>query len=227
MMLLCYVNINGIIYNMPDLLPLWGNTSQTTPPTSAEIEAILEVCPSEAVVRYSGILKPGTVLDVGSGAGRNTFHLLRSGFDVTSLDVSPDALARLDGHANVRGLSIAKKVLANIVTYEPVQPYDNMLAIFALRFLSHEQFRLVMSKMMGETVVSGVHIIQDLTKNGQLDTSHPSMHWPASGELPELYEQNGWSVLSYEEKVVPTAVPDSSGSVLFHEAATLVAQKVG
>ena len=48
----------------------------------------------------SGLLPPGTVLDVPCGDGRLTARLVEAGYDVTGIDVSPDALEL----ARARGL---------------------------------------------------------------------------------------------------------------------------
>lgn len=65
--------------------------------------------PEPFLVRHVGDLRPGRVLDVACGAGRNALWLARRGFDVTGIDISPTALARLEERARAEGLRLATR----------------------------------------------------------------------------------------------------------------------
>lgn len=51
--------------------------------------------PSPLVVRFTADLVPGTVLDLASGPGRNAVYLAERGWQVTAVDGSPIAIAKL------------------------------------------------------------------------------------------------------------------------------------
>ncbi len=51
--------------------------------------------PSPLVVRYTADLPPGIALDLASGPGRNALYLAERGWQVTAVDGSPIAIAKL------------------------------------------------------------------------------------------------------------------------------------
>ena len=71
----------------------------------------------------SGLLPLGTVLDVPCGDGRLTARLVEAGYDVTGIDVSPDALER----ARARGLE-ARFVEGDLRALPDLGPFDGVVS---------------------------------------------------------------------------------------------------
>lgn len=65
---------------------------------------------SEAAVLERARLRPGTLLDLGAGGGREAVALARMGFRVTCVDYSPVLLERTIAHAERHGLRIETMV---------------------------------------------------------------------------------------------------------------------
>lgn len=62
----------------------------------------LSDAPSPLVVRFTADLVPGAALDLASGPGRNAVYLAERGWQVTAVDGSPIAIARLrERNANI------------------------------------------------------------------------------------------------------------------------------
>ncbi len=87
--------------------------------------------PEPFLVRHVGDLRPGRVLDVACGAGRNALFLARRGFDVTGIDISETALARLDGRARAEGVRVATRAadLDDPAALEGLGPFDGLVVI--------------------------------------------------------------------------------------------------
>ncbi len=51
--------------------------------------------PSPLLVEIAGLLPPGRALDLACGTGRHTLHLARLGWQVTAVDIAPDAIREL------------------------------------------------------------------------------------------------------------------------------------
>lgn len=51
--------------------------------------------PSPLVTRFTADLQPGVALDIASGPGRNALYLAERGWQVTAVDGSPIAIAKL------------------------------------------------------------------------------------------------------------------------------------
>ncbi|MGF1655337.1 MAG: FAD-dependent oxidoreductase [Actinomycetales bacterium] len=70
--------------------------------------------PNGTLVREAGRLAPGRALDVGAGEGADALWLAEQGWEVTACDISGNALARLQGEADHRGLPVrCRRVDAN------------------------------------------------------------------------------------------------------------------
>lgn len=63
--------------------------------------------PEPFLLRHLALLRPGRVLDVACGAGRNALFLAERGFAVTALDISGEGLALLRERAREKGVTIA------------------------------------------------------------------------------------------------------------------------
>ena len=62
--------------------------------------------PDEALVELAGTLPPGRALDLGAGEGRNSLWLARRGWQVTAVDLSGVALARLRAQAATEHVAV-------------------------------------------------------------------------------------------------------------------------
>ena len=74
--------------------------------------------PNEVVVQILDDVRPGRVLDVACGQGRNSVWLAQRGHDVTALDVSDVAIAQARSVAESRGVDMAFEV-ADFLRWDP------------------------------------------------------------------------------------------------------------
>ena len=76
----------------------------------------------------------GEALDLGCGQGRDSFYLARVGYQVTSVDGSPSAIAQLLDRAG--GLAL-RGVVSDVRSYVLDRPYDLVLLDMVLHFLDN------------------------------------------------------------------------------------------
>lgn len=72
--------------------------------------------PDETLVELVMPLSPGRAVDLGAGEGRNSLWLANQGWDVTAVDISKEALGRLDHAATLERASVLT-VVEDITTY--------------------------------------------------------------------------------------------------------------
>lgn len=80
------------------------------------------------------IPKGGRVLCVADGEGRNGVYLARQGFDVVSVDISPNALAKAQKLAAEHGVSIQTQVVDLLAWNWPENRFEAVVAIFIQPF---------------------------------------------------------------------------------------------
>jgi tellurite methyltransferase len=87
--------------------------------------------PEPFLVEQLKNLRPGHVLDVAAGCGRNALMLARAGFRVTAVDIAPTALARLATQAAGEGLEIATLAvdLDEPQALDGLGPFDGLVVV--------------------------------------------------------------------------------------------------
>lgn len=76
--------------------------------------------------------RPGTVLDLGCGAGGNLIGLAKLGWVATGIDGSSKALASARISADAAGIDNAVFEVADITQWTPHQQYDLVISSYAL-----------------------------------------------------------------------------------------------
>ena len=150
--------------------------------------------PSAFVVEAAKGLKPGSVLDLGTGQGRNAVHLAREGWDVTGLDISQVALDRARENAAKAGVSI-QTVKAAYDTYDlGVEKWDMIIMDFAWAPVSEPEFVAKVEKSLRP---GGVVLFEHFINNPQYPYP-PMVRALNSEELKDYF--SGFEILSYDEK---------------------------
>jgi len=92
--------------------------------------------PEPFLIDHLSFLKPGSVLDIACGEGRNSVFLSQKGFKVSAIDFSEIALNRLRKNSNENNLNIEtiELDLSDIDNFKKLRKFDNIIAIhFKLR----------------------------------------------------------------------------------------------
>ena len=182
--------------------------------------------PLLSVERNLDKFAPGTVIDLGSGDGRNALYLAKQGFEVLAVDNAPTGIEHLQRYAEEAGVQDSVTgVVADIAEFVPEGEYDNMLSTFTLHFLTDADFARVIAMMQQYTRSGGVNLVQDFLKGDSPHDPADMQHWLDSGELSQLYEAAGWTVLDYGETQHEMIQTNAAGHRLARPAAVMIARK--
>ena len=151
--------------------------------------------PNPILIEYVDQLKPGSVLDLGSGDGTNVAFLDSKGFEVDWVEKN-------------YGSTIEEKIAQTTDIKE-----DNIISLFTLHFLKPSDAKKTYKWMKDHTASGGVNIISHWLKNDDWKNGY----YLDPEQLRETY--GDWIILNYEEKEVMTY----SGSTQM--AAFVVAKK--
>lgn len=153
--------------------------------------------PDPLVIRAAELLGSGSVLDLGTGSGRDSLYLVGKGFDVSAVDNDPERMAILQDKNKGLGDKLTL-VQSNVTTYGSSQTFDFVVADMILHFLSSEGVASTIKKMQAWTNPGGYNFIAAYSDRNP------------SGKRPYLFKHNelldfykDWEIVSYEEGYTP------------------------
>ena len=150
---------------------------------------------SDAAKKLLKYKKSGSVLDVGTGTGRNALFLAKKGFGVTALDSVKSKLVELKKIAKSQRVPL-KFIHINITRYRPSKKYDVVLALVSLHFLKAKQVPKIIKRMKEYTKDGGLNVVSvHTTKNTNKSSYRP--HLFKRNELKKYYSD--WQILEYNE----------------------------
>jgi tellurite methyltransferase len=178
--------------------------------------------PDEMVAHKREAFLPGSVLDLGSGDGRNALFLARAGFTVIAVDAVEAAITALRRSASEAGLEIETHV-ADIARFSFAPSYANVISTLTLHFLPKDEAPVVIARAKESTAQGGLNVVSLFTADGPLRLPGSQAFWLEPGELRSYYA--GWDVLHFERRMVATAARDDRGESFTQPVDEIVVRK--
>jgi tellurite methyltransferase len=144
----------------------------------------------------------GEVLDLGCGLGNLSLEAARRGHQVTAVDASPAAIARLQSDAERETLAV-RAVQADLELWTIERPYDTIVAIGLLMFFRRQRAREMLRDIQEHVAPGGRAIVNALIEGttflGMFDPQ--SYYLFARDELEASFA--GWQILSSKHETFP------------------------
>jgi tellurite methyltransferase len=180
--------------------------------------------PSDEVVSLIGRLPTAArVLDVGCGDGRNALFLLRNGLQVTAVDISARAVAKLAAGARAcEGLLHTE--VADAREYSLEGPYDLIIAHGVLHLMPRADWSRLITRMQHATSPHGYNVVAVFTDTlpAPPDLEPFMLGLFREGELLEQYA--GWRIALHRSYVLEDEHP--GGIRHRHPVNKIVAQRL-
>ena len=98
----------------------------------AAVDRLWSEQPNDWLPEFAAAWEPGRALDLGCGEGADAVWLAERGWDVTGIDLSATAIARMEAEADRRGLGERVHGVVLDVTREelPAGPFDLVAAFY-------------------------------------------------------------------------------------------------
>lgn len=177
--------------------------------------------PSSLVRKIPEYLKGGSVLELGTGQGRNALWLARQGFEVDARDISQVGIKQIQKVATEEKLPVRASC---VDMREPlIGMYDAIMSTAAFHYISRKDALELIQEMKLHTNPLGVNVIAAFTQDGDFFKNNPEGFYPNRLELKEIY--NDWEVLTYDEISSPAMAKKEDGSPMINTIARLIARK--
>jgi cyclopropane fatty-acyl-phospholipid synthase-like methyltransferase len=205
---------------MSDFDSIYAGTSEMFYGREPSIDLVLFVN-SESMI-------PGPALDLGCGDGRNSLYLARLGFEVTGVDTSAVAIAKLRSEARQQALDLTALV-GDVRDYQyPPSHYELVVANTILDHMEGEEEGNEVAEAMQATLLTDgylfvtVHTMDDPGYRGESEsnTARHVKRYFRSGELRDVFHDV--KILRYHEEWV---LDRRHGPPHYHSIARLMAQK--
>lgn len=170
------------------------------------------------------IIKPCTVLDLGSGRGRNSFFLAQQGYDVTAVDINPQHIQAIELVKKDANLDNIKTAIYDINSHQIKEEYDLIISTVVLMFLKRENIADIIKNMQQQTRANGVNLIVCPVETDDVPYDEvPFKCFLQPGELEQYYHD--WEVIKYNENAGHLHKKDQHGNPIKLNFATLIAKK--
>lgn len=167
-------------------------------------------------------VKPCSVLDLGSGQGRNSLYLADRGFEVTAYDLSPqmiETLTNIVAQEAIRNIQV-KQYDINSAAIEG--QYDLIMSTVVMMFVNRDRMPEIIPNMQAHTNAGGYNLIVSAMSTEK----YPFEGFPftfSEGELERYYRD--WEMIHYNENVGEMHRLDANGHRLKLQFATMLARK--
>ncbi|HOX41223.1 MAG TPA: methyltransferase domain-containing protein [bacterium] len=150
--------------------------------------------PNRFVVSIPNLLASGRVLDLGAGEGKNSVFLAEKGFNVTSVDISQDAIAKTLKLAKEKKVDL-KGIVGDITKFKPEGQYEVIITTATLHLLKEKNALAAIQRMKMWTKIDGINLITVFTTKDPGFFSHPHLYFFKENELKQLYFD--WEIIEY------------------------------
>jgi len=160
----------------------------------ANSECLWGLEPNVYVARIPELIKPGKVLDIGVGEGRNALYLAQEGFDVTGIDISKEAIDKFLNFAKKKNLSV-NGVIKSITEFEFNDEYDVIISVATLHLIEKNKLFKLINKIKKQTKKNGLNLVAVFTDKDAGREQFPDLYFFNKTEIKELY--NDWDIIEH------------------------------
>lgn len=168
--------------------------------------------------------KRGAVLEIGCGEAKNSFYLIKNGFqNVNAFDLSEHAIAKVHRIAEEKNIKI-NAFVQNLCEFEWKENYDLIISYATLHFVTKKEWHKFLEEAKNHTNPGGIHVIQIFTNKvpASPDIEKFAVGLADEGELEQVYRM--WKTIFTTSFILEDEHPGAPKH--YHAINKIVAQKL-
>lgn len=177
---------------------------------------------------YLNELKPGNLLDVGCGTGRNALYIALQGHSVTGIDKNTERFTKIQSIAETENVSVATQgVDLNQTTNLQANYFNVVISTVTLQFLNPSRIPDLLDELIDATASNGYHLLVFPIEQPPFVFPENFTYLAKEKQLYYFYQNRGWSIIEYKESMGRLHRNDSEGKPMQGLFGFLLAQKIG
>jgi tellurite methyltransferase len=138
--------------------------------------------------------KHWSILEVGSGEGKNALFMAEKGFDVQAFDISTAGIQKINSMAALKGIRL-RTFVYDLTKYVFERTFDVIICYGTLHFVKKDEWQLFIQKARNNTNPGGLNFFQIFTNQipASPDIAPFVQGLADEGELFTLYQD--WEIL--------------------------------
>lgn len=189
------------------------------------LSQLKQIEPTPPIATFADKYAPRSVLDIGTGTGRNAIFLAGRGFTVTATDKDAESADEIQTFAKKERLPLVVHV-ADLKTDTPAfSEFRAILFSFVLHYLKRGRAETLLRQAMDTANQQDVHVISAVTTDGDFFQQNPDSYYPQPGMLADMYRSAGWKIVEYTETESPMRAKRSDGTHMRNTISHLIAEK--
>lgn len=169
--------------------------------------------------------KKAKILELAAGEGKDSIYLAKKGFQVTAVDISKEAISRLEINAKKAHVEDNIRLIqSNLLDFESTEKFDVVIIISALHIFNKEEIKKVFEKINSLTKDNGYNIIQTMNVDDpKYSRENDDYYFFEKGELLNCY--GAWKIIFYSELITEPEYHLDKTKEHVHGVSQIVARK--
>lgn len=178
---------------------------------------------SEQLVELRSDNQSTSILDIGSGEGRDAIYFATKGLIVDALEISAPGIDKIQKHASANNCTI-NTIHANMIDYQLEKIYDVIYSCGSMQFMPLAKRQESFEKYKQYTAPNGLNAHLVFVNKPFIKVApdwQANEYFYYSGELATYYAD--WEILSYDEQIISCK---SMGIKHQHAICSIIAKKI-
>jgi len=176
---------------------------------------------AKQIIKLVEAIPNRSLLDIGSGEGRDAVYFAKNGFQVDAVEISEPGIEKIRKYSVENGCTV-NVLHENMINYELKKAYSVIYSSGSLQFLPLDQRKDHFENYKKHTAVGGINAHLVFVEKPFIKIApdwEKNEFFYLSGDLPKFYAD--WQILYYDEQIIDC---NSAGVAHQHAVCCIIAK---